>query len=203
MSSIVGMVNDIKDSFETETKRFTKGQFIHFDWLQSVSFQLQFFSNSLESKSNQSIRFIDDDFLSVSESEDNLNGFLYDSNILGSESFQQLTESASSFKELWIDMVNEKKSSSSVPYNSCFPVFDDDDYPDFYQMSEDDEIFDSDDIYERNPIEIHGKIIPHWARSDVLEYSLQDQTKINPESIFGHKSMRCHLKDIFAEYHIK
>jgi hypothetical protein len=68
-----------------------------------------------------------------------------------------------------------------------------------YDISDDSECGDDQDeeIYERNPIEIHGKMIPHWARGEKLLRQLKRQRRTDPDTIFAGFTAECPLALIF------
>ena len=150
-------------------------------------------------------KFVDDDsLLDNSESDD-----VEEDEDEGSEpipftvsgSMRELTESAASFREKWQEMLHMKKACTNVPKKQAkiFAFEEEDAVPEGYQISDDDESDrgDDDDIYERNPVEIHGKMIPIWARGEQLLKQLRRQKRIDPDSVFSGFTADCSLQDIF------
>lgn len=121
-----------------------------------------------------------------------------------SGSMRELTQSASSFREKWIEMLHQKKAATNIPKKPFKFAFDDIDeaMPENYQISDDSdrENDDEDDMemYERNPVEIHGKTIPIWARGDQLLKQLKRQQRIDPDSIFLGFTADCPLTELFG-----
>ncbi|KAH0786221.1 DNA binding / methyl-CpG binding protein isoform 1 [Histomonas meleagridis] len=119
-----------------------------------------------------------------------------------SDQMSELSKSASSFREKWQEMLQNKKDSDKIP-EPAGPIFAferEEPIPESYQMSDDDdEPQDDDEIYEDNPIEIHGKMIPRWARGKHLRHLLKLQQKINPDTIFQGFTADCSLQEIFNE----
>ncbi|EAY08664.1 hypothetical protein TVAG_079220 [Trichomonas vaginalis G3] len=118
-------------------------------------------------------------------------------------SLKELTQSAYSFREAWKEMCIEKKQESTPRKKSFKFAFEDIEEPaEVYQMSDDceddDEFDDDEEMYERNPIEIHGKSIPNWARGEQLEKQLKKQYLIDPDEIFFDFPMECNLEEIFG-----
>ena len=156
------------------------------------------------SSANSTVKFVDDDSLLLNgsgeedEAEPDENREPIPFTVNGS--MRELTQSAASFREKWKEMLQMKKASTNVPKKQAaiFAFEDDDGVPDGYQISDDDESRDEDDdIYERNPVEIHGKMIPIWARGDQLLRQLRRQKRIDPDSIFSGFTADCSLPEIF------
>ncbi|OHT08614.1 hypothetical protein TRFO_22800 [Tritrichomonas foetus] len=121
-----------------------------------------------------------------------------------SGSMRELTQSASSFREKWIEMLHQKKAATNIPKKPFKFAFDDydDGIPENYQMSDDSENDEDEDeaMYERNPVEIHGKMIPIWARGDQLLRQLKRQQRIDPDSIFLGFTADCPLPELFGTH---
>lgn len=149
------------------------------------------------------VRFVDDDSLLLDSDDTEPSSDIESSeplsfNVQGS--LQDLTQSASNFREKWREMLDMKKSATFNPKNAPIFAFDDDDgVPESYKISdsEGEDSEDDDDIYERNPVEIHGKMIPIWARGDQLFRQLKRQQRTDPDSIFCGFTADCNLPDIF------
>lgn len=140
--------------------------------------------------SNSSIRFVDDESLLLDSSSDEEseidNGPPVPYTL--SNSVSELTQSASSFREKWLEMLHQKKASTNIPKKPFKFAFEEEEVsiPDAYQISDSgDEAEDDEEIYDANPIEIHGKAIPSWARGDLLLKQLKKQQRIDPDSIFS------------------
>ena len=157
-------------------------------------------------------KFVDDDILandSSSESSVELNNEYDDDSMYESQSpytlsasVKELTLTAHSFREQWREIVDEKKKGNSTPQKPFKFGFEEENevIPDQYQISDDSEeaeFDDEDEIYQRNPIEIHGKLIPAWARGEMLEKNLQRQSKIDPDTIFPDIPQDLNLEEIF------
>lgn len=122
-----------------------------------------------------------------------------------SGSMRELTQSASSFREKWIEMLHQKKAATNIPKKPFKFAFDDidEEMPENYQISDDSDRENEDDdddieMYERNPVEIHGKTIPVWARGDQLLKQLKRQQRIDPDSIFLGFTADCPLTELFG-----
>lgn len=144
--------------------------------------------------SNNSIHFVDDNSLLLDSSSSSDEESEIDNGppvpYTLSSSVSELTQSATSFREKWLAMLHQKKASTSMPKKPFKFAFEEEEVsvPDVYKISEsDDEDQDPDDeeIYDANPIEIHGKAIPSWARGDLLLKQLKKQQRIDPDSIFS------------------
>lgn len=156
---------------------------------------------------SSTMRFVCDDSLLESESDDDIsvdedNNSPPASPFTLGGSLKELTQSAYSFREAWKEMCIEKKQETTPRKQSFKFAFEEVEEPkDVYEMSEDDgeDSFEDDDdeMYERNPIEIHGKMIPNWARGEQLEKQLKKQYKIDPDEIFIDFPMECNLEEIF------
>jgi hypothetical protein len=117
-------------------------------------------------------------------------------------SMRELTQSASSFRERWHEMLRVKKAEPKVSMKPVALTFDDneDEIMSGYQISDDSDHGDCyDEIYERNPVEIHGKMIPFWARGDQLLKQLRRQKRIDPDSVFSGFTPDCPLPEIFSD----
>ncbi|EAY17016.1 hypothetical protein TVAG_296950 [Trichomonas vaginalis G3] len=164
---------------------------------------------STNSLSTSSIKFICDDSILIETSSDDDNTLenneLYSppaSPFALSGSVEELTQSAYSFREAWKEKLNEKKQEVKIKKTSFKFAFEEaEEESENYQMSDDcdegNEFEDEYEMYERNPIEIHGKTIPHWARGEQLEKELKKQYHINPDEIFFDFPMECNLEEIF------
>lgn len=142
--------------------------------------------------SNSSMRFVDDQSLLLESSDDEDESEIDNGPPIPftlSNSVSELTQSASSFREKWLEMLHQKKASTSIPKKPFKFAFEDEEVsmPDAYQISdsEDETPEDDEEIYDANPIEIHGKAIPSWARGDLLLKQLKKQQRIDPDSIFS------------------
>jgi len=154
-------------------------------------------SQKMHVSNNSTVRFVDDDCL-LEDSDESDSDNNNESNNHTHISLQEFSENASLFKEKWDAIVNEKKS----PLRQS-PVHKEkiQEYEEVcnYMMSEDSEDNDDDEsMYERNPIEIHGKTIPFWARDKALERQLKKQYKIDADLIFPHFDSYVPMEDIFA-----
>lgn len=160
-------------------------------------------------------KFVDDDCLleSSSSDDDNDDSVEIDEDEKGelcsrspfnlSNSLKELTSTANSFKEQWMEMLNEKKQEElETPKKPVKFAFEEDEpMTNCYKISDDDEeaeFDDEDEIYERNPIEIHGKLIPNWARGEMLEKGLQRQSKIDPNTVFTGFPTEISLEEVFG-----
>jgi hypothetical protein len=139
------------------------------------------------------IRFVDDSAL------------LDDSDSDSAEPLPPLPNSAQSMKlPQSPSRFQEDPKGRTVPAMAPIPFRFDDSEPREgaaigYDISDDSECGDDEDdeIYERNPIEIHGKIIPHWARGEKLLRQLKRQRKTDPDTIFAGFTPECPLALIF------
>ena len=101
-------------------------------------------------------------------------------------------------------MLHQKKAATNIPKKPFKFAFDDIDegMPENYQISDDSDRENDDDddmeMYERNPVEIHGKTIPVWARGDQLLKQLKRQQRIDPDSIFLGFTADCPLTELFG-----
>lgn len=158
-------------------------------------------------------KFVDDDCLLESSSSDDDGSVEIDEDEKGelcsqspfnlSSSLKELTSTANSFKEQWMEMLNEKKQEElETPKKPVKFAFEEDEpMSNCYKMSDDEEeteFDDDDEIYERNPIEIHGKLIPNWARGEMLQKGLQRQSKIDPSTIFTGFPTEISLEEVFG-----
>lgn len=263
MDAITSIVENINLIFEKHLECFDTFYKFHYEWLQTIRFQLNIFSdeseiseypltfqNSCDEKScvgndrssicetsnsqndncittprkeeqtdetNQNIlspgiKFVDDESLILdnessgcndSEKEiDTENNENVSYEYLVTHCFKDLSQSASSFRQQWSQMVNYKKSedvdSPLLPFK--FGFVEEEDKEDVYMMSDDDSVYQygDDEIFERNPIEIHGKMVPRWARGEYLLKILRFQAKIDPDTIFCGLTTSLSLSEIFG-----
>ncbi|OHT05197.1 hypothetical protein TRFO_27131 [Tritrichomonas foetus] len=152
------------------------------------------------------IRFVDDNsLLDSSDSSDESTDLEIDGGVpvpyTVSGSMSELTQTASSFREKWMEMIHQKKAATNLPKKPFKFAFEEEEIapPEGYKISDDsdDEPEDDEEIYERNPVEIHGKMIPTWARGDQLLKQLKRQQRIDPDSIFSGFTADCYLPDVF------
>ena len=264
MSNIGDTIKDLNDTLSQQMVIFTNHQNMHFDWLQSVKFQLDVYSDKSislqdsrsapeidnEQKKQQNevlaakqsqittnsriqfpdapatpprsimrcctspsllkprVRFVDDtsmlDSMSVSETDYSD----YDEDeceipFSTSGAYSELTQSATSFHAQWQEMLEMKKAqtvTSDAPFKFSFeerpPA------PIEYEITDDEDMeWGSDDeIYEKNPFEIHGKVIPMWARQDRLMKTLREQKDagLNGDDVFADTLKTCTLTRIFG-----
>lgn len=172
---------------------------------------------------SQLVKFVDNDsLLSVSQSSDSCNEEIYYENddqfrlcqslpsketpLSISCNITELAQSVSSFQEKWQEMVEEKKRTSLLPRPPIGSLFNFDDAPESYQITDsengDDFFFsdEDDEIHEEDPLEIHGKMIPSWARKEKVEEQLIEQQKNDPDNIFTEMPKHCVLSQIFDNF---
>jgi hypothetical protein len=118
------------------------------------------------------------------------------------QSAHQLTQSATDFHEKWREMLDQKRAAPAVADQPIVFGFEKEDFlPEAYEISEgsedDDDDNADDDIYESNPVEVHGKTIPSWARGDELLRQLKKQRRVDPNTIFHGFTADCSLPEIF------
>jgi hypothetical protein len=75
--------------------------------------------------------------------------------------------------------------------------------PPEYEMSDDTDFLMSsglrdEEIYQTNPFEIHGKIIPLWARKEMLDRYYSQKRRVNGDELFRDLPKTCDLDDIFG-----
>ena len=119
--------------------------------------------------------------------------------------FDELNQTATSFKDQWLKMIHNKKAEAETPkkpFVFAFEREEEEAMPEVYQISDDEcenEFSDDEEIYEKNPIEIHGKTIPNWARGKQLLSQLKRQRHIDPDTIFINFSPTIQLEEIFNQ----
>lgn len=168
-------------------------------------------TDSTLSKKNSLVKFIDNDsLLSISQSSDSFAENDSDSENItllqiqtqpGVINLNELNLSVSCFQEQWHEMVEEKKRATLSPKQPLGVLFEFDDSPNNYQITDSDEGFMSsdDEIQDSNPVEIHGKIIPIWARKENVEKQLRKQIDKNSDEIFINMPKHCILENIFDD----
>ena len=158
--------------------------------------------------SNSSIRFVDDNCLIDSSDSSSDDDFTNDDSVpipfTVSGSMSELTQSASTFRERWMEMIHQKKAATNVPKKPFRFAFEDEEVkePEAYAISDDsdEEPEDDEEIYERNPVEIHGKMIPAWARGELLLKQLKRQQRIDPDSIFSGFTADIPMEEVFNSH---
>lgn len=157
--------------------------------------------------STTTVRFVDDSSMlldTISTSSDDEEDSTTSSRIpfTVSGSYSQLSESANSFNAHWQEILEIKRAQTSVSPLMPALVFEDDEVgiPTEYQMTDDEDIptFQDDEIYDRNPFEIHGKVVPLWARQDELEEKLKEQTVDIGDAVFKSMSKTVLVSKIFG-----
>ena len=107
-----------------------------------------------------------------------------------SNMLSQVSSSAAQFREKWKESVHEKnlESMAGLPSEEVKS----------YQMSDHDDDEDDDlEMFETDPAQVHGKVVPSWARAENLEKQLRKQKQIDPDTIFPDFSLTCTLSDVF------
>jgi hypothetical protein len=178
MSSIEAAVARLSGDLDQQFLTYCESQDIHFEWLQSVAFQLRMYSRDREhmlspipSPSPQTTRSL-------------------------------CTDSSKLLDSLEMDDCLSQVRSHS--FNDKFPIeFEEIPLPSEYEMSDDesDSLCDSDrdgEIYQKNPFEIHGKTIPLWARQEALAQQLKRQRKQDPDPIFCNMPVTCSIERMFG-----
>ena len=264
MTNIADTVNDLESALAQQISIFTNHQNMHLDWLRSVKFQLDVYSDKsinlqesrsapeidsdqekqqkevlsacqsqisasskvhLQSDADQEpartimrcstspallkphVRFVDDtsmlDSMSVSETDSSDGDDECEIPFTASGAYSELTQSATSFHAQWQEMLEMKKAQTvtrDAPFKFSFeerPAS-----PIEYEISDDEDIgWGSDDeIYEKNPFEIHGKVIPMWARQEQVLKRLRQQKDegINGDDVFADTLKECALTRIFG-----
>jgi len=239
MSTLQAKLRHFADMIAKERANFDISQRVQFDWLGTISTQLDLFADDTEPDREPApptavIAQPDNDILPLSNlttigEERVASGFhrcataplftpaspssglkfVCDDSLLGSSeeddapipftvsgSLCELTRSAASFREKWQEMLQMKKACTNAPAKFTFAFEEMSALAAGYEMSDGDA--SDDEIYDQNPVEIHGKVIPLWARGDRLLRQLRRQTAIDPVSIFAGFTAACPLPEIFG-----
>jgi hypothetical protein len=191
---LVDALESLQETAATNFSLFTTGQKLHFDWLQSVAFQLQMYDAPIP----QTVR--EKQILNESDKSE----------------VTRPTRSLPSSKKHDFPRVRFSKETDDVPrsgtepravqvcsFNEQFPIaFDDVGIPMEYEMSDDGDGLWSgirdEEVYQANPFEIHGKIIPLWARREMIAKEMQNQRRRNGDAIFRTLPKVCSLELIFS-----
>jgi hypothetical protein len=113
-------------------------------------------------------------------------------------SYSEMARSASSFRAQWQNMICEQKSRSMAHEirmelsHAILPC----DYP----MTDDEDlapVASDDEMYDFDPIEIHGKTVPLWCHREELERILRKQQNADTDAIFEGVAKRCSLESVF------
>lgn len=155
------------------------------------------------------VHFIDDtsmlDSLSVSETDDSEcdSDIDYAIPFTVSGTYSELSQSATSFHAQWQEMLEMRRAQTvtpDIPFKFSFEG--EETAPLNYEITDDEDIgWGSDDeIYEKNPFEVHGKVIPIWARQENLTKHLREQkdSGISGDDIFADTLKTCTLTRIFG-----
>jgi len=178
MSCAGEAVDSLAEALDHHFEMYCATQEMHFRWLESVAFQLKMYSNDREDLDSPSSR----ELAPRTKSFPNQSPALPD-----------LAGSKSNFLP-----------SKSYSFNDQFPlVFDESSIPPEYEMSDDESIViplgDRDEeIYDTNPFEIHGKMVPLWARQESLRKQLKRQKKMDGDQIFAHLPVACPIEKVFG-----
>lgn len=248
MNQVSKIANDLNNLLQLTASNFKCQEDVHFDWLRSISAQLDFFDDNLATlnskkhmyKSPKPVRKqpgrlgkenINTTQLSVSESKTVVNKIPYPKNsikkhtpkhsntkikfcgfdsLINSPSEDDLLFNSSTYKSCAYESssyqdsfsVNSRSSLKERSSSSSLRDFELNNMPtmnDYYEISDDEGsmLVNDDEIYQNNPIEIHGKFVPLWARKENLIPQLRGQSKVNPDTIFIHFPKTCDLSIIF------
>jgi hypothetical protein len=112
---------------------------------------------------------------------------------------QQISElgtSAQMFRQKWKELLGQThKLSAEKQQELLCALAEGQSYPisDPAPTDEEEDISDEDD----NSDEVHGKLIPAWAKRENLEGNLRDQKKVDPDAVFPEFAPTCSLPDVF------
>jgi hypothetical protein len=194
-------LGSLQETAATNFSLFTSGQRLHFDWLQSVSFQLQMYADSPKPVIPQPAPSAERQSLPEEDRRPEIT---------------RPTRSLPSSRKHDFPRVRFSKEAGDAPrcgaelpsaqpcaFSEKFPlVFDEVGIPPEYEMSDDGGSLWSgvrdEEVYQANPFEIHGKIVPLWARREAVARELQNQRRMNGDAIFRTLPKACPLELIFA-----
>jgi hypothetical protein len=177
MSSIEAPIARLSGDLDQQFRMYCESQNVHFEWLQSVAFQLRMYSG-------------DRDRLQPPSAGRTAASFCTKSPRLSSG----------------LDMDSCLSPAHSYAFVGQFPIeFEEIPLPTEYEMSDDDSVLLSDpdrnaEIYQKNPFDIHGKTIPLWARQDALGQQMKRQRKQDPDRIFCNMPVTCSLERMFGAF---
>jgi hypothetical protein len=126
MTTIEDAIDSMENALDVQFTAFSATQMLHFEWLQSICFQLRMYGDDREHNHsfNEKFPFV--------------------------------------FEEIPIPVEYEMSDDEVV----CSPLFQDE------------------EMYQNNPFEIHGKVIPLWARQENVQKQLNNQKFVNGDVLF-------------------
>jgi hypothetical protein len=222
MTNIEDAVRDLNNALDQHFSIYSTNQQLHFDWLQSVEFQLKMYGSTRK----------DSDLDGALTRDGNTSCLVFTSQTDSSAFFEPVPRKRTRSLTVAsgrVRFIGERDSGEmlpgSLPCNGwpsspCLdePASSPGTRPDFsdpfsiplqdipipteYPLTDDDDdspILADEEIYERNPFEIHGKIIPLWARQEQVEETLRKQTVLNPDLIFRASSSCQSTEGIFRQ----
>jgi hypothetical protein len=160
MNPVDTALSSLRHALDVQRLTFSSSQELHFEWLHSVCFQL---------------RMYEPDQGSTNDTVD----------LRHTRSLPPATSPV----QLRSPVHSPKENSRSYSFDERFPlVLDENPIPTDYEMSDDDNppslLVRDDEIYQSDPFEIHGKVIPLWARRENVRRQLRAQQSINGDALF-------------------
>jgi hypothetical protein len=225
MAGIGDAVRDLNKALDQHFSIYCTNQEVHFDWLQSVEFQLRMYGSTrresdldsgvaLEENHSCMVFPLQIDPLIDPVPRKRTRSLTVGSSVIGRVKFIGERESCEMFPGSLprnyipgppaLDPPDLPAGSGAhpdfsdpfsislqdIPIPSEYPLTDDEDAPPTIADEE---------IYDVNPFEIHGKIIPLWARQEQVEKNLRNQARLNPDLIFRRGQGLQSLQNIFRK----
>jgi hypothetical protein len=200
-------LSSLDDALKSHFLLFETVQKVHFDWLQSVAFQLQMYEDfggcnpPVSQKAIPTERSSSKQLSQLSESTRPARSLPSSSKRFDVSRVRFGKETSDLDKSAGTTTIRGWKTHS---FNVQFPlVLKELPLPTKYEMSDDGDLFMSpgirdEEVYQTNPFEIHGKIIPLWARREVLDRHLSRQLTMDGDVIFRDLAKTCELNVIFG-----
>jgi hypothetical protein len=198
----------LNDALKSHLSLFGTVQKVHFDWLQSVAFQLQMYKDSAIARDSALPQDV-----THAERACSKQVFQPPENTRPARS---LPASSKKFDVSHVRFAKETNdmdgsvptamisSGKSYSFNEQFPLrLKEIPLPTEYEMSDDTDFLMSsgvrdEEIYQSNPFEIHGKIIPLWARKEMLDRYYSQKRRVNGDELFRDLPKTCELDRIFG-----
>jgi hypothetical protein len=187
----------LDDALTSQLMLFGTAQKIHFDWLRSVEFQLQMYGG-YSSRQNDDVQQAPPQWETSRPTR----------SLPGPSKCAKLEVSHVKFAKETNDLgkcalPEAVRGGKAYSFNERFPlILEELPLPTEYEISDDDSCFLSsgrdEEIYDANPFEIHGKVIPLWARKEVIDREMCRQQWMDGDVLFRDLRKTCDLEEVFG-----
>jgi hypothetical protein len=157
MATIRDAVATLTKTLETHFTTFSTSEKLHFEWLQSIRFQLRMYGHRDDQVDREPI--------------DRPRSLPNTASLAQFDGQDRVSRRPYSFTEQFPFVLEE------IPIPQEYEMSDD-------EIGWSARV-DDHEIYENNPFEIHGKFVPLWARQENLRKQFQRQKSIDGDALFG------------------